>query len=192
MNTDALSDVVAQHKHEAGRQTDRTFVVLLVVSLLVLSSCAVFAVVMTNGPDYRAVAAPAPVPTLSGETATLLGGDSDKTLEPLGFTAGTANGPIVIGEPGRLVVTVDNPHDHPVVVDNLEVVVGEPDAPGCRPEWLRVDDFAESGQSVTVQPGDSARITISYTLVDLPNVNQDACQGVAFPLSITGSGQPVQ
>lgn len=191
MDTSALTEVVAQHKHDAGRPTDRTFLVLLVVSLLVLSSCAVFAVVMTNGPDYRAAAAPGPVPTLSGETATLVGGGADTTLEPLAFTATMADGPIVIGEPGRLVVTIDNPHEHPVLVERLDVQVGDPDVYGCRPEWLRVEEYAADGGLVTVPPTGSARITVAYTLVDLPNVNQDACQGVAFPLSIAGSGTPV-
>lgn len=191
MDTSALTEAVAQHKHDAGRSTDRAFPVLLVISLLVLSSCAVFAVVMTNGPDYRAAAEPAPIPTLSGETATLLGGDADKTLEPLEFTAAMADGPIVIGEPGRLVVTIDNPHEHAVLVDNVNVEVGEPAAAGCRPEWLRVEEYAADGRMVTVPAEGSARITIAYTLVDLPDVNQDACQGVAFPLSIQGSGTPV-
>ena len=191
MDTSALTEVVAQHKHEAGRQSDRAFPVLLVVSLLVLSSCAVFAVVMTNGPDYRAAAEPLPAPTLAGEAVSLVGGDPDTTVEPLAFAAAMPDGPLVIGEPGRLVVTVDNPHDHPVTVDTLDIEVGTPAASGCRPEWLLVSQYG-AGELVTVPAKGSASIAISYTLVDLPDVNQDACQGVDFPLTITGTGLPVR
>ena len=167
---------------------------LLIVSLLVLSSCATFAVIMTNGPDYRASAEPAPIPTLEGlASATIsgLGGGADKSLEPLAFAAAVPSGPILLGEPGTLVITVDNPHAHPVLLEDVDVEVLQPSKPGCRTEWLRVDDFRPDRQAVTVPAEGSTSFRVGFVLVDLPDTNQDACQGSDFPLAISGVGVPV-
>lgn len=194
MDAHLLTEPRPEHKHEGGRRSRRTFPVLLVVSFLVLSSCAGFAVIMTNGPYFRAAAEPAPIPTLGGlASATIsgLGGGSDKSLEPLEFAAAVPSGPIRIGEPGTLVITVDNPHSHPVVIEDVDIEVLRPSASGCRADWLQIDDYQASAQPVTVPSDGTARITVGFTLVDLPDTNQDACQGSDFPLSITGSGVPV-
>ena len=90
-----------EHKHEGGGRSRRHLPVLLIVALLVLSSCATFAVIMTNGPDYRAAAEPAPIPTLGGmASATIsgLGGGEDKSLEPMEFSAAVPSGPFLLGE----------------------------------------------------------------------------------------------
>ena len=183
-----------EHKHEDGGRSRRHLPVLLIVSLLVLSSCATFAVIMTNGPDYRAAAEPAPIPTLGGmASATIsgLGGGVDTSLEPLEFSAAVPGGPILLGEPGTIVITVDNPHAHHVVIEDVTIDVLEPSNPGCRAEWLQVDDFRADQQAVTVPSEGSTRFTVGFVLVDLPDVNQDACQGSDFPLAITGAGVPV-
>lgn len=192
MDAHLLSEPRHEHKHEGGRRSRRTFPVMLIVSFLVLSSCAGFAVIMTNGPSFRAAAEPAPIPTLGGLASTTIsgvGGGLDKTLEPLEFSAATPRGPIILGQPGTLVLTVDNPHSHAVSLEQVDVEVLEPSEPGCRAEWLRVEDFGSA--AVVVPAQGSARVTLRYTLVDLPSINQDACKGADFPLSITGSGVPV-
>lgn len=194
MDATFLAESRHEHKHEGGGRSRRHLPVLLIVSLLVLSSCATFAVIMTNGPDYRAAAEPAPIPTLTGLQSTTLsgvGGGLDKTLEPLGFTAAVPQGAIRIGEQGTFVVTVDNPHAHPVLLETIDIEVLDPSIAGCRAEWLEVDDREPGSWSVTVPAQGSARVRIPFVLVDLPTVNQDACQGADFPLSITGSGVPV-
>lgn len=192
MDTTALVELQEPHKHSAPGRPEHAFPVVLVVSFLVLSACAGFAVIMTNGPDYRAAAQPAPTPVVSGGTSVSLSGqDSDTSLEPLAFAAAMPSGPIVIGEPGRLVVTVDNPHEHAIRLDELDVTVLEPSVPGCRAEWFTVGGWSPDDAPVTIPPGESARITLPYSLVDLVGTNQDACKGAEFPLSITGSGSPV-
>ena len=192
MDLTELHAVAAVHKHAGTRRPDRAFPVVLVAAFLVLSACAAFAVIMTNGPDGRAVAAPVVPPIVTGATDASLGADTpDKALEELTFAAAMPEGPVVIGEPGRLVVTVGNPHEHAIRLDSLDVQVREPSNPGCRAEWLSVGEYSADDQSITIPAGESARITLSYTLVDLVGTNQDACKGAEFPLSITGTGRPV-
>lgn len=194
MDTNLLAEPRHGHRHEGGGRSRQHLPALLIVTLLVLSSCATFAVLMTNGPDYQAAAEPAPIPTLTGLQSTTLsgvGGGLDKSLEPLGFAAAVPEGEIRIGEPGTFVITVDNPHSHPVLLETVDIEVLEPTVPGCRAEWLRVGDFEPGSSSVTIPAQGSARVRIPFTLVNLPTVNQDACQGADFPLSITGSGVPV-
>ena len=191
MDTHLLSELHPPHKHEERRRSERAFPVMLVVSFLVFSACAAFAVVMTNGPDGRAAADPLPEPTLAGGTSVLAGDRTDKTTEALEVSAAMTGGSsLTLGEQGRLVITVTNPHEHAIVIDQLDVKVQEPPlAPGCRPEWLRIGTFGAADE-VTIAPGDMARVALPYELVDLPTVNQDACKGAEFPLLITGSGRP--
>jgi hypothetical protein len=192
MDTSALAELASPHKHDAGRRADHAFPVMLVIAFLVLSACAAFAVIMTNGPDYRAAAEPVAPPIVTGGVSTSLGGpDPDKTPETLEFAAAMPEGSVVIGEPGRLVVTISNPHEHPIRLDSLDVTVLEPSRPGCRAEWLSVSEYATDTAPVTIPAKESARITLGYTLVDLVGTNQDACKGATFPLSISGSGRPV-
>ena len=190
MDTHLLTDLHPPHKHEERRRSERAFPVMLVVSFLVFSACAAFAVVMTNGPDGRAQADPLPEPTLVGGTSVIAGDRTDKTTEALEVSASMSGGDLQLGESGLLVITVANPHEHAVVIDQLAVTVqAPPAAPGCNPAWLRVGAFG-SDDEVTIAPGGTARLTLPYELLDLPSVNQDACKGAEFPLLISGSGRP--
>jgi len=160
---------------------------MLVISLLVLSACAAFAVIMTNGPDYRAVAQP----EASGGIRVGVPADAPGVGEPVGFTAALPDGPVQIGKPGRLVITVTNPTADPLVVDDLTIDVLEPSRPGCRADWFSVGFDDRQPAVVTVPAGESVRVSVTYRLVDLAGINQDACQGATFPLSISGTGRPV-
>jgi hypothetical protein len=196
MTTTAPTELPATHKHEGGRPPEHAFPVMLVVSLLVLTACTAFAVVMTNGPDGRAAAEAITPATVSGATEVTVGAaapsDGVAPRTTLQFSASMPSGPIVIGQPGTIVVTVTNPYDEAIRLDELSVMVGDPSEPGCLADWFSIGDYSASVDSaVAVPPGESARIRVPYTLVDLVGTNQDACKGVTFPLSITGSGRPV-
>jgi hypothetical protein len=169
---------------------------MLVVSLLVLSACTAFAVVMTNGPDGRAVAQAVAPPTVTGGTDVTVGAaaptEASEPSRTLQFQAALPSGPLVIGTTGSLVVTITNPYDQPIRLDSLTVAVGQPSEPGCLAEWFSVGDYSAAvDAAIQVPPHESARIPVPYTLVDLANTNQDACKGATFPLAISGSGRPV-
>ena len=188
MDTNLLNAHPHAHRHAASRLHDPHFQVLLLVTLLALSACAAFAITMTNGPDFRAAAAPAA--SVGGTTETVLGASGSPDAS-LGFAAEFPEGPLVIGSPERLLVIVTNPHEHDVRLDTLAVDVGEPAAAGCRAEWLTVEDFDAGVDGELIVPvAGTVRVPLEYVLADLPDVNQDACQGARFPLTITGSGRP--
>ncbi len=190
MDAPTSTDPAPTHKHEGGARSHRGFPVMLIVAFLVLSACAGFAVIMTNGPDYRATA----VPAIGGTEVSVDVDDADEAApqESLRLTAALPEGPVVIGVPGRLVITVTNPTDQPIILDDLAIDVLEPSRAGCRAEWFTVGvDASATAAEVRVPAGESARIPVTYTLVDLEGTNQDACKGATFPLSISGSGRPV-
>ncbi len=197
MNVNLLDPAHPAHRHSDRRASQRSFPIVLVVSLLALSACAAFAVVMTNGPDGRAsaevggqttttldvAAEPSPVSVPVGET---------ELSQSLSFDAALPTGPLVLGQPGSLVITVTNARDVPVMLTALDIDVLPPAVEGCRADWLDVGGYSErTDPPVRIAARGSARITVSYTLVNLPDVNQDACKGASFPLSIVGSGRAV-
>ncbi len=191
MDTDSLTDTPHVPGHVERRRSQHAFPVLLGVVLLVLGACASFAIVMTNGPDYRAAAQPFSV---GGTDVSVTVGAPDRLgpLEPLEFNVALANGPIALGDPGQLVISVSNPTDRAIEVDALVIDVLEPSTPGCRAEWFTLRyDSPNADAPLLVDAGGSSDLSVAYTLVDLAGTNQDACQGATFPLSIRGSGRPV-
>ena len=191
MDMHLLTEPQPPHQHEAARRRDHAFPVMLVVAFLVQSACAAFAVIMTNGPDGRAAAEQIPVPTISGAAGLAVDTSADKTVEPLDFGVAMPGGPVVIGQPGHIVVTIANPHAHAVELDALDVEVSAPEVSGCRAEWLAIESYRPDGAPITVPARGTANISLHYELRDLPGVNQDACKGAEFPLTINGSGRPV-
>jgi hypothetical protein len=187
MNPSSLSES-STHKHEGHPSTNPAFWVMVAVSFLALGACTAFAIVMTNGPDYRAAAAP-----ILGSTEVDVGPDGPSAdLAQLGLEATVPGGPIVLGEPGKIVVTITNPHEYAVSLDRVEVRVLEPSRPECRAEWLAVDDYtAGVDGAVSVPAQGAASITLRYKLIDLAGTNQDGCKGARFPLALEGSGRRV-
>jgi hypothetical protein len=193
-----LSALHPEHKHGGGHPSERAFPVVLVVTFLVLSACAAFAVVMTNGPDGRAAAE---VTGVSDDSLSVAAGDTvDLTVpvddafasRPLDFRASLPSGPLVLGEPGSLVITVVNPNDADIAVQSVIVDVLQPSEEGCLAEWLSIGDYSAATDPPLVVAADgTARIVVPYMLVDLATTNQDACKGASFPLSISGSGRAV-
>jgi hypothetical protein len=197
MDTTQLHPAHPAHHHAGRRTSQRSFPIVLVVSLLALSACAAFAVVMTNGPDGRADAEVAGTSRTTVNVADDVPAVSVPIGEPalsqsLTFDADLASGPLVLGQPGSLVITVTNTHDEPVLLTSVDVSVLPPAVEGCRADWLDIGGYSERTDApVRIDAGDSAQITLAYRLVNLPDVNQDACKGASFPLSIVGTGRAV-
>ena len=180
------------HRHDSGRHGGPTFPVVLVVSFLVLSACAGFAVVMSNGSSDSGGQQAAAAPLISSSAEATLAPPAPAGPPVLNFAATPIEESFTIGATGSLVVTVTNTADQPVLLESLRVEVRQPSAAGCRPEWFAVQPYAiEDDAPITVPAGDSARVRLPYTMVDLVETNQDACKGVTLPLAITGSGRPV-
>lgn len=192
-----LRALEASHKHRGGPTSHHAFPVVLVVTFLVLSACAAFAVVMTNGPDGRASAevlgvSDGSLRVSASDTVDLTAKVDGAVVRPLDFRASLPSGPLVLGEPGSLVITVVNPNDSDIVVQSVTVDVLSPSEEGCLAEWLTVGGYsAATDPPLSVDANGTARLVVPYMLVDLAATNQDACKGASFPLSITGSGRAV-
>ena len=192
-----LSALEVGHKHQGGPTSHHAFPVVLVITFLVLSACPAFAVVMTNGPDGRASAevlgvSDGSVQVAATDTVDLTARVDGSAVRSLDFRASLPSGPLVLGEPGSLVITVVNPNDSDIVVQSVAVNVLPPSEEGCLAEWLTVGGYsAATDPPLTVAANGTARLVVPYMLVDLAATNQDACKGASFPLSITGSGRAV-
>ena len=192
-----LSALQTEHKHRGGPTSHHAFPVVLIIAFLVLSACAAFAVVMTNGPDGRAAAevigvSDGTLQVSAGDTVDLTAQVDGAAVRSLEFRASLPSGPLVLGEPGSLVITVVNPNDSDIAVQSVTVDVLAPSEEGCLAEWLTVGGYsAATDPPLSVEANGTARLVVPYMLVDLATTNQDACKGASFPLSITGSGRAV-
>ncbi len=192
MDTQALIELQSTPRHGGGRHAGPTFTVVLVMSFLALSACAAFAVIMSNGPSSPGGPQAAAAPLLTSAADASIGPAEPSGSPALAFTASPLEDDVAIGESGSLVVTVANTTDVAVLMESIDVEVLQPSAPDCRPEWFAVQGYSAADDApITVPAGDSARVRLSYTMVDLVETNQDACKGVTLPLTITGSGRPV-
>lgn len=192
-----LSALEVGHNHQGGPTSHHAFPVVLIITFLVLSACAAFAVVMTDGPDGRASAevlgvSDGSLQVSASDTVDLTAQVAGAAVRSLDFRASLPSGPLVLGEPGSLVITVVNPNDSDIVVQSVAVDVLSPSEEGCLAEWLTVGGYeAATGPPLSVEANGTARLIVPYMLVDLAATNQDACKGASFPLSITGSGRAV-
>jgi hypothetical protein len=104
------------------------------------------------------------------------------------MTAALTGVPIMIGDTRNLTITVTNPNTQSITIQSIDVTVRQPAAAGCNPAWLAVTDFA--GTPTVVVPARGSRaLTVPATLLDLPTVDQNACQGASFPLSLSGTAR---
>jgi hypothetical protein len=180
------------HHHSAGRRGGYTLREVLVASLVVLFGCAMFAVIVSNGSGDSGGQQAAAAPLISSSAEATLAPPAPAASSMLSFAAAPLEESLTIGETGSLVVTVTNTADQPILVESIRVEVLPSAGSACRPEWFAVRPYAvEDHAPIRVPAGDSARVRLPYTMVDLVETNQDACKGITMPLLITGTGRPV-
>jgi hypothetical protein len=161
----------------------------------------------TAGPPTPMPAADSPSPTPAPSLEAPSAAPPDGTPAPTA-PAGTPVPPPAFGITGDVVgllpgqwttirLTVTNPKDVDLRVTSLTVTVA-PDStpPGCpSASNLRVVQSAVSADiPLTVPAGgsvtlDEAPLAPQVVLLDLPDVNQNACQGVTFALRYGGSAE---
>jgi hypothetical protein len=93
--------------------------------------------------------------------------------------AGSAHG-LYPGFTGFLVLTVTSPEHFPIKVTSLNVAVADA-SPLCKASNIHVSPFAGS---LVVPANGSASTQLT---IQLAHAAPDACQGVLFPLSYTGT-----
>jgi hypothetical protein len=111
-------------------------------------------------------------------------------LQDFTMRASLRGGPIILGEQRLVEVRVSNPNQLSITVDRLTVTVRQPASAGCDPDWLEVESYVRgSGAAIVVAAGGTRTLLLDAELVNLATVNQDACQGATFPLSLTGTAR---
>ncbi len=122
----------------------------------------------------------------SGSGTGSIEGDS-----ALKFTlAAAVGGPVVIGVPRDLTVTVSNPNSAPLDLSTVLAAPRTPSLPGCLASWVSVGDYVATRDGALRVPARGSRnVTLTFELLNLPSINQNACQGASFPLSLTGTGR---
>jgi hypothetical protein len=152
-------------------------------------------------PTVAASASPTasdPAPTASASLApgTSVSGDGDGTGRLSAADFGISGSGADSLRPGTTTVvrlTLTNPNGVPIYVTSLKIVVSK-DPAGCSSQTnLRIVQSNVSGASPITIPARGA-ITLAtaprapqITLLNLPDVNQDACKGKAFTLTYSGS-----
>lgn len=115
------------------------------------------------------------------------GGGAAERLSALAISGRVIDGGLVPGVTRTLRLEVSNPNAQPLRLRTLETRVGQPaGAPGCLAEWVEVGPYAGG---VVAPASGSVAVDLPITLVNLPTVNQDACQGAAFPLSFSAAAE---
>ena len=98
--------------------------------------------------------------------------------------------------PGReraLYVTVRNPNPFAVDLFRVDVRVDPPPVVGCLTEWVKTGRYRFGGGTPRrIAGGTSAVVNLPIELVDLVDVDQNACQGTYFPLRLSGVAVDVE
>lgn len=124
-------------------------------------------------------------------------GSGDGTVEgsdarPFTMTASLGGAPVLLGEKRDLVVTVRNPNGSALDLRSVTATPRSPSATGCLASWVSVSSYdASRDAAVRVPARGTATVTLTFELVNLASVNQNACQGATFPLTLGGSGRLV-
>lgn len=99
----------------------------------------------------------------------------------------TVNGPLRPGVPRTLKVSVRNPNPFAVQLFRLDVRVLPPPVAGCLTEWVQTGRYRYAGgPAKTIGGLRTITVDLPITLVNLVDVDQNACQGTAFPLRLSG------
>ena len=152
-----------------------------------------------SGPTPTETPAPSPSPSLpstgGGVTTTTGSGSTDagaSTGHPFTMTATLVGGALRPGAVRTLRVVVSNPNASAIELQRIDVGVGTPTLAGCLASWVQAGSFRAGIDPTTVVAGHgTATIALSIELVDLATVNQDACKGSTFPLSLSGTAKQV-
>lgn len=111
---------------------------------------------------------------------------------PFTMTATLGGAPVLIGEKRDLTVTVRNPNGSPLDLRSVAATPRTPSASGCLASWVSVSSYdASRDPAVRVPARGTATVTLTFELLNLATTNQNACQGSAFPLALSGSGRLV-
>ncbi|HET7328522.1 MAG TPA: hypothetical protein VFJ14_14695 [Nocardioidaceae bacterium] len=87
------------------------------------------------------------------------------------------------GQTINLAVTVVNPNNQDVQLTKIQVVKGTPTNPACSAAWFQVQDFSGSQ---TIKKNSQLAVSLPMSMADVA-ANQDACKGVAIPLTFTAT-----
>jgi hypothetical protein len=99
----------------------------------------------------------------------------------------TLSAPLRPGFERILTVTVRNPNPYPVDLYRVDVRVDPPPAAGCLPEWVHTSHYRYGGGTPRrIAGGSTGSVNLAIELVDLVDVDQNACQHTAFPLRLSG------
>jgi hypothetical protein len=121
------------------------------------------------------------------------GGDSGDASRPHGaglVLSSSVDGVLLPGQRRTLTLTIRNGHPWPVYLLRTDLRPEQPeDAPGCDPSWVTVERYRYTGDGDRVLVGarSTATVELDIELVNLADVNQDACKGVAFPLTLSAT-----
>jgi hypothetical protein len=101
----------------------------------------------------------------------------------------TVSGSLVPGVQRTMFVTVFNPNAFATQLYRVDVEVGGSSNAQCLSDWVNVGKYLyTSGAPTMINAQSSAQIELPIKLLDLPSVNQDACKGATFTLSLSGQG----
>jgi hypothetical protein len=183
-----VTAIPSANDHEGPRWRRR--LLLVVLALLLLTLTWRFGALIT-GPaaaETSAAVTPAPSAVGSGHGGAQTGG-ADFTITGAGVRD------LLLGVSRAIPLTLTNPNDTPIFVTALTVTVSADSTPtGCSSadNVQLVQSNASSADPVLVPANGSVTLTgppraPRITLVNLPDVNQDACKKVVFGLTYTGS-----
>ena len=129
--------------------------------------------------------------TSAGDPTVILGYDDSSAAElgvkqHLRLTSRVVGGPLYPGVRRTLRIKVDNPYHFAVRVMQVSAKTRSTTAAGCRPAWFRSTSFATHTlrKGLLVKPHRKGVKRLRIVLVNLPTVNQDACQSARFTLSL--------
>ena len=93
-----------------------------------------------------------------------------------------------LGVRDGLRIRLTNPTDQDLMLATLTTTVLDRGDDRCRAEWFEVGDYdAKVDDPVSIPAGGDSAVTVSLRLVNLSDVNQDACQGASIPIRLTGT-----